>query len=287
MATTVDHKLAEFAVKKTCEAVKHDKVLIFSDKKLSLPFSYNFSKITIPFGRKDWCYFITKELHKFVDTDHVLILQPDGFGVNGEYWTDDFFNYDFIAAPFSTKSKHIQESIKVCSPICPVPIDTTPRIINGAGGLSLRSKRLLEITSQDFLEMKLPRKYDFSKEGIFKDDQTAPEDLMVSLFHREFLEKEHNIKFASVETALRFSNEDVHTEGHSFGFHGWGYVPFYLNREECKFYMDNMKEITPKNVWNLNNLKLLSSLIRMQYVDLYNQFMSKMTKVIAASEKNA
>lgn len=62
--------------------------------------------------------FIVKKLHELIETEFVLICQPDGYGRHIEHWTDDFLDYDYIGAPFP------------CGQV-------------GNGGLSLRSSRFL------------------------------------------------------------------------------------------------------------------------------------------------
>ena len=42
--------------------------------------------------------FIVYELHKYIDTDFVLIIQDDGYIINPTKWSDNFFNYDYIGA---------------------------------------------------------------------------------------------------------------------------------------------------------------------------------------------
>jgi hypothetical protein len=69
-------------------------------------------------------------MHKYVDTSHALIVQYDGYVLNGAAWSDEFLKYDYIGALFN------------------------PAGIVGNGGFSLRSKRLMEIVArqdwQDF-----------------------------------------------------------------------------------------------------------------------------------------
>lgn len=286
MVTTVDHKLAEFAIKKTCEAVKHDKVLVFSNKRLELPFSHSFAKITSEFTRPDWQNFIIKDLYKYVDTDHALIIQPDGFGVHSSFWNDDFLLYDFLAAPFCTEMPVVKETIQALGLPANSPYLFDPMCVVGGGGMSLRSKRLLEITSKEQFQFTKTVKTLYDLDGWRIHDRTVSEDISLSIFYRDTLENDYKLKFGSVDLALNFSNEDVATGGYSFGFHGWGYAPLYLNYEECKFYMENMKKVTEENIAHPNYRKLLASLIRMGYNDLFNQLSTELREV-AVGMKNA
>ncbi len=76
------------------------------------------------FGSKEaYSKFILKELHKYIETKYVLVVQHDGFVRNPEAWTDEFMQYDYIGATWWYKDgKNV-----------------------GNGGFSLRSKKLLEL----------------------------------------------------------------------------------------------------------------------------------------------
>jgi hypothetical protein len=75
-------------------------------------------------GLEGYSRFMIREIHKYVETSHALVVQWDGFPLRGEAWTDEFLDYDYGGAPFQ-------------------PSDTV-----GNGGFSWRSKRLLEACSK-------------------------------------------------------------------------------------------------------------------------------------------
>lgn len=75
-------------------------------------------------GLEAYSNFITRHLHKYVNTSHALVVQADGYVLDSSAWTPNFLNYDYLGAPF-------QQSRTV-----------------GNGGFSLRSKRLLEATAK-------------------------------------------------------------------------------------------------------------------------------------------
>lgn len=74
-------------------------------------------------GLEEYSYFIMNSLTKYIDTDFCLIVQWDGFIKNYKAWTDEFYSYDYIGAPFRIEK------------------------IVGNGGFSLRSKKLLDLCS--------------------------------------------------------------------------------------------------------------------------------------------
>lgn len=68
---------------------------------------------------ESYSHFIVKKLHEIIKTDHVLLVQADGYGRNPENWEEGFLGWDYVGAPF-------------------------PNGEVGNGGFSLRSKRFLE-----------------------------------------------------------------------------------------------------------------------------------------------
>jgi hypothetical protein len=142
--------------------------------------------------------FIIYDLHKFVNTNFVLIIQDDGFVVNPKKWNDVFLNYDYIGAPW------------------PLPKDTFSYrdkfgnlVRVGNGGFSLRSKKLLSLAEKLKLEWK-----DFY--GFYNEDG------FITCHNRHFYE-ENGCVFAPIEIASLFSHETEIPETQGiipFGFHG-------------------------------------------------------------------
>lgn len=64
--------------------------------------------------------FCVHDLHNIIETDYCIIVHTDGFIINPHLWSDSFFDYDYVGAPW-----------------CP---DGGV----GNGGFSLRSKKFLE-----------------------------------------------------------------------------------------------------------------------------------------------
>lgn len=137
-------------------------------------------------GIEGYSRFMIRDLYRYVDTDHVLIIQHDGYVLNWKAWEPEFLKYDYIGATWWYKDGHNV----------------------GNGGFSLRSRRLLQILATD------------ETIRVFH-----PEDDVICRQHRDYLEREHGIKFAPEEVANRFSIEAVHTPDNKyrgqFGFHGF------------------------------------------------------------------
>lgn len=75
-------------------------------------------------GIEDYSRFMIRDLHRYIDTKHCLVVQGDGYVLNGSAWHDEFLQFDYIGAPWRQW-----------------------RLV-GNGGFSLRSKKLLQTTAQ-------------------------------------------------------------------------------------------------------------------------------------------
>lgn len=132
-------------------------------------------------SRADYSRFVIKELAGHVATSHLLLVQWDGYVINGAAWRDEFLTVDYIGAPW----RFHNDAHRV-----------------GNGGFSLRSKRLLDA-------LRDPRIVDLD-----------PEDDAICRRYRPLLEQSHGIRFASVELARKFAFETMEPDGKPYGFHG-------------------------------------------------------------------
>ena len=71
----------------------------------------------------EYSFFVLKALHEYVETQHCLLVQWDGFVTNANAWRPDFLAFDYIGAPW--------------------PQFSDGRNV-GNGGFSLRSRKLLK-----------------------------------------------------------------------------------------------------------------------------------------------
>ena len=132
-------------------------------------------------SRAEYSHLMLKELGRHFATTHVLVIQWDGYVINGEAWRPEFLHYDYIGAPWAF---HADDH----------------RI--GNGGFSLRSRRLLDAL-QD------PQVADLD-----------PEDDAIGRRYRDLLESRYAIRFPNEDLARAFSFESVPPVGPPFGFHG-------------------------------------------------------------------
>lgn len=142
--------------------------------------------------------FCIRDLHKYVDTEYVLLVQYDGFILNPGSWEDDFLNYDYIGAPWLVAEWSLRDF--------DFPESLLGQRVVGNGGFSLRSKRFLETSAR------------LADDGAF--GKCHPEDVVLCVWDRAAVEAA-GIRFAPPETAARFSIEgDDDAYDKQFGFHG-------------------------------------------------------------------
>ena len=140
--------------------------------------------------------FCIKDLHTYVDTPYVLLVQYDGFVLNADSWNPEFLNYDYIGAPWDVGSWDTDL----------FPADMKGKLVVGNGGFCLRSKKFLEISGRLAGEGKIARFH--------------PEDIAACVWYRDLFEQE-GATFAPPELAATFSIEsNVGVYGTPFGFHG-------------------------------------------------------------------
>lgn len=129
---------------------------------------YNFEFFKIPrINYQQYSIFVIKELPKYIKSDYVLILNHDGYIVNVNMWDNNFFNYDYIGAPWHPG------------------LPNNARV--GNGGFCLRSKKLLDRCMNE----------DFVLNG-FNDD------VEICSIYKPLLES-NGFKFAPIELAAKFS----------------------------------------------------------------------------------
>ena len=125
--------------------------------------------------------FLLTQLGDFVETSHCLVVQWDGFVIDGRCWDPAFLDCDYIGAPWP----QFGDGHEV-----------------GNGGFSLRSRKLLEACRDPAFRI------------------VHPEDVAICRVNRDMLEQEHGIRFADRRTAERFAFERGAVAGPTLGFHG-------------------------------------------------------------------
>lgn len=138
----------------------------------------------------DYSKFVIKKLYQYIDTKFVLVIQHDGYVLNGELFDEELREYDYCGALWEEKDG----------------------LNNGNGGFSWRSKRLLEIVAKDpIIEI------------------LTPEDVSICRIYRRYLEGFYDLKWATNELAEKFSFELIKPKNKTFGFHQYHQKPFKPN----------------------------------------------------------
>ena len=152
-----------------------------------------------------YSHFIIFDLHKHIFTDYCLIVQNDGFIVNPNEWTDEFLQYDYIGAPWELKDNDYID-----------PSNNHIRV--GNGGFSLRSRKLLEVSTKEYISF-----VSITHGTHYKhfDRHYTGEDVNICVHNRSIYEK-YGCKFAPYELACKFSVErivDKELQKSTFGCH--------------------------------------------------------------------
>lgn len=179
---TAFHQLSRLALRRSIEQMEPESVLVFSDDLWGWPSGADLVEIDVLESKDDYNQMMLEVIPFFVKTDYCIVLQYDGFVVNGGRWDPSFLNYDYIGAPWPNYPFH--------------------RV--GNGGFSLRSRRLLQAL---YLYAQYRR-------------LGEPEDVFVGRTIRPLLESRHNLRFAEEHLAMTFSFEAPGLVASTFGFHG-------------------------------------------------------------------
>jgi hypothetical protein len=215
-------------------------LLISTSKPKNLPSNIKW-KQTLPLDYRQYSVFVMFSLQNFIETDFCLIVQDDGWIIDGNNWSNDFLNYDYIGAPCHAAfvGNELVQGFQWAGTSNPKPV-----IIQN-GGLSFRSMKLLKAPSSH------GALYYFSNENVLQN-----EDVQLSGIFRSELES-LGIKFAPDGIAKHFSVEYLGPIFHDdlnfsklFGVHG----------QTRKLISENLIYITiPKN--QLHNIHRESELL--------------------------
>jgi hypothetical protein len=177
---------AIIALRKTLQEVQPDKALFFTNTDVEVDGVETIVVNEIN-SVDDYSRFVIKELYKYITTEFVLIIQHDGYVLNGKLFDESLYRYDYCGALWSERDG----------------------LNNGNGGFSWRSFRLLEtIGIDDTIEI------------------LTPEDVSICRIYRRYLEEKYAFFWAPDEVAERFSFELIKPKNNTFGFHGFHHKPY-------------------------------------------------------------
>ena len=138
---------------------------------------------------QQYSLFVMYCLHMYIKTPHCLIVQDDGWVINGKNFVPEYYEYDYIGAPTHAgfKDDSLYTSFTWQSLDKPLVVQN--------GGFSLRSRRFLRCLAKRGLMY-----------AFFPMQPLNNEDVQLCTFLRSKLEK-MGMKFAPLDVALQFSME--------------------------------------------------------------------------------
>ena len=194
------HELMKHSIETTLNNIDCEDVFMFSNKQV-VPYGKHFP-IKDNFTLDDYNSFCLKGLWPYIQTEFALIIQYDGMAANGIAWKDEFYDYDYIGAPWPDHFSWIKSTEKV-----------------GNGGFSLRSAKLLNALKDDVIVVHA------------NDARFNAEDSVIGQGYKTYLNTKHGIKYAPTKLANQFSHEWCNPSGETFGFHGVWNVPLFFDEK--------------------------------------------------------
>jgi tetratricopeptide (TPR) repeat protein len=179
------HALAAMALRHSVARCDFAEALFFSDRDCGVD-GVRFVPVERIGSSAQYSNFVVHRLHEYVTTDHVLIVQYDGFVLNPSAWRPQFLAYDYIGATIAINRRRLV----------------------GNGGFSLRSRKLLRALRDD---PEIAR-YDARRDAL-------SEDLAICQRYRPLLESRYGIRFAPENVADDFAAELKRPTERNFGFH--------------------------------------------------------------------
>ena len=190
---TANHALALRALAQSRSGVQFARALLLTDALpggMVAPADVEVAVIAPIESRHAYSNFVLKDLLQHVHTEHVLLVQWDGYVINPGAWNVEFLAGDYLGAKWFWHT----DGMRV-----------------GNGGFSLRSRRLLNALQDPRIAL------------------VEAEDTTICRTFRPLLEREHAIRFGSEALADQFAFEAAYPIGKPFGFHGlfnfWQVMP--------------------------------------------------------------
>lgn len=198
---TTEVEATVHALEYSIREIEFEKVLLIASHNPRAGESTFYDYVQIPPFKSvgDWGKFVVFDLYKYINTEFILLVHADGFVVNPHKWSDQFFDYDYIGAPWPLPKDDISYR------------DYYGNIIRVGNSVSLRSKKLLQMPSEIGL------KWENFDHGF------PHEDGYLCVQHRHTLQ-EHGIQYAPLQIASAFSREKTMPENQfidPFVFHKW------------------------------------------------------------------
>jgi len=163
-------------------------LLISPDRPATLP-DHIAWKQTAPLDYYQYSIFCMYALQHYIETEYCLVVQDDGWVLNGENFTDVYYEYDYVGAPTHMGIKGEQAFFNFTW-----QTETDVTVVQN-GGFSLRSRKFLQAPSKHGILHKL-----------FNVQPYINEDVQLSGLLRPQLENV-GVRYAPNHIAKQFSVE--------------------------------------------------------------------------------
>jgi len=237
---TAYHTLTKLAIDQAVKITGATKVLVISDQDIYPGATWI---KTDPIDHVDYNRIVFNNLHKYITTDHYMIVQYDGMPTDSTFWNDDYLDYDYIGAiwPWLPEGQNV-----------------------GNGGFSIRSRKLAEACAN----------LEFSPASMTAD--RFAEDVNICRHYRSILDQQ-SIKFAPSTLANKFSAEMPGGKYDTYGFHGTLCLPYYLTDKHMSTYIDLL---TVKMLDSNSQVRILFGLCAAERYEHVEQMMDKGCELI-------
>ena len=173
------------ALNYSCKTIKFRNSYLFTDKYIQNS-THNLIKIDKLKSISEYNDFCLK-LNEFeFESDHILIIQDDGYVINPSNWKYEFLDYDYIGAPWPNDEMWLRKYVD--PKIQAVVASTFKKNRVGNGGFSLRSKKYLQFSSN------------------FQSCNGFGEDIFLNVINFKKA-IDHNILYPDINIASKFSTE--------------------------------------------------------------------------------
>jgi len=165
-----------------------------------------------PMNYHEYCWFMLFALWRVVHTEFALVVQDDGWVLDGNNWSDDYLNYDYVGAPIhlakveSAQGVVWRNQFEWASDFGQPGCSVTP-VQNG--GFSLRSQRLMRaLVDHPHVKVEVPPPDAVQGQPLrmFWHNNALLEDVQLTAVLRPALEAV-GVRFAPLELARDFSVE--------------------------------------------------------------------------------
>ena len=128
------------AMQYSMRGIEFGDVVLLSDKRpFYLPKTIRHETIRHLGNVDDYSHFCVYALANHIKTDYALIVHHDGFVVNPRAWRTEFLKYDYVGSPWPLPKDSVRYR------------DPSGNIVRVGNGVSLRSRKILELPSVEQL----------------------------------------------------------------------------------------------------------------------------------------